>query len=60
MTNLRWKPQRRKYLANPSVLEPTLNVEPVSTVSVLGAGQLTGGSIIPAFGGLVWYDAGSD
>ena len=30
------------------------------TVSVLTASQLTGVSTIPAFGGLVWYDAGSD
>ena len=60
MTNLRWKPQRRKYLANPSVLEPTLKIEPVSIVSVLGASQLTSGSIIPAFDGLVSYDARSD
>ena len=41
-----------KYLANPSVLEPALKVEPVSTVSVLAASQLSGG--------LAWYDAGSD
>ena len=47
-----------KYLANPS--ETALKVEPVSTVSVLVSSQLTGVSIIPAFGGLVWYDAGSD
>ena len=47
-----------KYLANPS--ETALKVEPVSTVSVLVSSQLTGVSIIPAFGGLVWYDAASD
>ena len=49
-----------KYLANPSVLEPALKVEPVSTVFVLAASQVTGVSIIPAFGGLVWYNARSD
>ena len=49
-----------KYLANLSVLEPALKVEPVSTVSVLAASLLTEVSIIPAFGGLVWYDAVSD
>ena len=49
-----------KYLANPSILEPALKVEAVSTVSVLAASQVTGVSIISAFGGLVWYDAGSD
>ena len=49
-----------KYLANLSVLEPALKVEPVSTVSDLAASQVTEVSIIPAFGGLVWYNAGSD
>ena len=49
-----------QYLANHSVLEPALKVEPVSTVSVLAASQLSGVSIILAVGGLVWYDAGSD
>ena len=49
-----------KYLANLSVLEPALKVEPVSTVSVLAASQLTEVGIILAFGGLVWYDVGSD
>ena len=49
-----------KYFANLSVLEPALKVEPVSNVSVLAASQLTEVSIIPTFGGFVWYDAGSD
>ena len=49
-----------KYLVNLSVLELALNVEPVSTVSVLTASQLTEVSIIPAFGDLVWYNAESD
>ena len=48
-----------KYVANLSVLEPALKVEPVSTVSVLAASQLTEVSIIPAFGDLVWYNARS-
>ena len=39
-----------KYLANPSVLEPALKVEPVATVSDLVASQLTEVGIIPAFG----------
>ena len=32
----------------------------VSTVSDLVASQITGVSIISAFGGLVWYNAGSN
>ena len=49
-----------KLFANLSVLEPALKVEPVPTVSDLAASQVTEVSIIPAFGGLVWYNAGSD
>ena len=44
--------QEVKDLANPTVIEQALKVLPVSTVSELTASQLTGVSIIPAFGGL--------
>ena len=47
-----------KYLANPSVLEPALQVMPVSAVSDLAVSQLTGVIIILAFDGLVWYNIG--
>ena len=49
-----------KYLVNLSVLQPALKIEPVSTVSVLAASQLTEVSINPAFGGLVWHNAESN
>ena len=51
---------KAKLFANLSVIEVTLKVEPVSTVSDLAASQVTEVSIIPAFGGLVWYNAGND
>ena len=49
-----------EVFSKPHVLEPALKAESGSTVSVLAASQLTEVSIIPAFGGLVWYNAGSD
>ena len=42
------------------MLEPALKVVPMSTVSDLAASQLNVVNIIPAFGGLVWYNAGSN
>ena len=44
---------------NPGVLEPAPKVVPVSTVSDLAVSQMTRVTIIPAFAGLVWYNAES-
>ena len=44
--------------ANLGVLEPAPKVVPVSTVSV-AVSQMTRVTIIPAFAGLVWYNAES-